>query len=287
MQVVGKHINIACPSCGTEKTVNIPLSLFTEKKFGHVKIQVPQGAVCPDHVFVVLLDLEARILGYQTVDLSISSAAESFPKEEDHLQKEKALGLLKFIKALGFRCFAGLIHAKLFDYQPYIIKKDNFEMNTDEINKFLDDIVPDVYKNHKLVEKIEYDDDVYPVATYFYALVKNQNTTNFLMNLHKHIIQLPWQTGVDLEKNFIVAALKNEDPSEQVKFVSFYISKFLEDVEKTKIIVEPEKKISSKDIVKKLKEIAITSNVTREYVSCIKEFIHRRISPEIAKKIRD
>jgi hypothetical protein len=287
MQVASKQVKIACPSCGVEKVVNVPLSLFAEKKFGHVKIQVPQGAVCPDHVFVVLLDMEARILGYQTVDLSVSSTSESTHKDQDRFEKDDNLGLMKFIKMFGFRCFAGLIHSKLFDYQAYIIKKNDFQMEMDSINKFLDDIVPDVYKNHIFVDKIEYDEDIYPVATYFYALVKNQNTTDFLMNLQKHVIQMPWQTGVELEKNFIASALTNKDPIEQTKFVSFYISKFLEDVEKTKIIVEPVKKISRKDIVKKLKEIAITSTVTREYVSFIKEFIHKRISPELSIKIRN
>ncbi|MFX0003771.1 MAG: hypothetical protein ACFE9C_01930 [Candidatus Hodarchaeota archaeon] len=287
MQVVGKYINIACPSCGSEKIVNIPLSLFTEKKFGHVKIQVPQGAVCPDHVFVVLLDLEARILGYQTVDLSVSSADESTPKDQNHVEKDESLGLMRFIRMLGYNCFAGLIHAKLFDYQPYIIKTSTTEIDMNEVNQFLDDIVPEVYKNHKFVEEIEYDDETFPTATYFYALVKNQKTRDFLMNPHKQIIQIPWQTGLELEKTIIANTLNNKNPNEHLKFVSFYISKFLEDVDKTKKIIDPVKKISNKDIVKKLKEIAITSTISKEYVSSIKEFIHRRISPDLASKIRD
>ncbi len=287
MQVQCRYINIACPSCGSEKTITIPETLFTEKKFGHVKIQVPQGAVCPDHVFVVLLDIKGRILGYQTVDLSISSVDATKPKEQARLEGDKALGLMKFIEMLGFRCFAGLIHAKLFNYQPYVIIKKDSEMNMDEVNNFLDDIVPEMYKNNRVLKHIEYNDYVFPTATYFYALVKNQRKKAFLMNFQKHIIQMPWQTGLDLEKGFIATALKNENPNEQIKYLAFYISKFLEDVDKTKIIIKPAKKISKKDLVKKLKEIALTSTITKEYVSCIKEFVHRRVSPEIAKKIQD
>jgi len=286
MQVQCKYINIACPICGLEKIVNIPETLFTEKKFGHVKIQVPQGAVCQDHVFIVLLDTKGTILGYQTVDLSVSSTIESTPKKPVPLEEDETLGLMKFIKILGFRCFAGLIHAKLFDYQPYIIIKENLEMNIIEINNILDEIVPDVYKNKIVLKKIEYDDGVYPHATYFYALIMNQNKTDFLMNPDKHIIQMPWKTGLDLEKNFITSALQNKDPLEQIKDLTFYISKFLEDVDQTMIIIEPVKKISKKDLVKKLKEIAITSTVTKEYVICIKEFIQRRISSELANKIQ-
>ncbi|MFX1380153.1 MAG: hypothetical protein ACFFA4_13785 [Promethearchaeota archaeon] len=287
VQVQTRYINIACPSCGSEKTVNIPETLFTEKKFGHVKIQVPQGAVCQDHVFVVLLDIKGRILGYQTVDLSVSSTTESKPKEEAHLEKTEATGLRKLIEMLGFRCLAGLIHTKIFNYQPYVIIKRDFELNVDEVNNFLDDIVPEMYKNKRVLKHIEYNDYVFPTATYFYALVKNQRKRAFLINLDKHIIQMPWQTGLDLEKGFITSALKNEDHIEQIKYLSFYISKFLEDVDKTKIIIESVRKISKKDVVKKLKEIAITSTVTKEYISSIKEFLHRRGSPEIAQKIND
>ncbi|MFW9818119.1 MAG: hypothetical protein ACFFE5_00800 [Candidatus Thorarchaeota archaeon] len=287
MQVQSRYISIACPSCGSEKTITVPETLFTDKKFGHVKIQVPKGAVCQEHVFVVLLDIKGRILGYQTVDLSVSTQDAVISKEEAQPESDESLGLIKFIKLLGFRCLAGLIHSKVFNYQPYIIIQKDVQMDMAEVNFFLDDIVPEIYRNHKVLKNIEYNDYVFPTATYFYALVKNQRKAAFLMNLHKHIIQMPWQTGLELEKGFITTALKNKDPIEQLKYLRFYISKFIEDADKTKIIVEPNKKISKKEIVKKLKEIAITSTVTKEYITSIKEFIHRRVSREIAAKIHD
>lgn len=287
MQVQSRYIGIACPSCGAEKTINVPETLFTEKKFGHVKIQVPKGAVCQEHVFVVLLDIKGRILGYQTVDLSVSTPSVAKSKGEAQPEVDESIGLMKFIEQLGFRCLAGLIHSKLFNYQPFVIIQKDVQMDMDEVNFFLDDIVPQMYRNHKALKHIEYNDYVFPTATYFYALVKNQRKTAFLMNLHKHIIQMPWQTGLDLEKGFITTALKNKDPMEQIKYLTFYITKFLEDVDKTKIIIEQMKKISKKDLVKKLKEIAITSTITKEYVTSIKEFIRRRVSRELAAKIND
>jgi hypothetical protein len=287
MQVLNKQINIACPICGTEKIVNIPETLFKEKKFGHVKVQVPQGAVCQDHVFIVLLDMDGRILGYQTVDLSVSSKAEPKTKDQDSIEKDESLGLMKFIRMLGFRCFAGLIHSKLFHYEPYIIMPENCQLNVDEINYFLEDVVPEKYRNKIVLKKIEYDDDVFPHANYFYDLVKNKRKTEFLINPDKHIIQMPWQTGLELEKNLIASAIQNEKHLEQIKFLSFYLTKFIEDTNKAMIIIEPLKKISKRELVKKLKDIAITSTVTKDYVTSIKEFIHRQISPEIAKKIKN
>ena len=94
-----KPIELSCPSCGAEKTVNIPESLFYDKKFGHIKVQVPQGAVCQDHVFVVFFDVKARIIGYEAIDLSISTTIEE-PKEA--IIDESTMTLVNLIKSLGF-----------------------------------------------------------------------------------------------------------------------------------------------------------------------------------------
>jgi len=282
MQVQYKSIHVTCPRCGAEKSVPVPITLFSEKKLGHVKIQVPKGAVCQDHVFIVFLDVQGRIIGYETVDLSILSLADIKTRKDG-----KTISLKEFIDIMGFQCFAGLIHAKLFNYPLYIIVKNEFKVNLDVINNVLDDLMPEMYKNTRSLKTFKYDEDIYPLVTYFYALVKNMRKTAFLMNNRKHIVQMPWKTGLVLEQSIINSALSKDDKNEQLKFIAFYISKFLEDVEKTLIIVKSVKKMSKKDLVKKLKEIAITSTVSKNYISFIKEFVHRRISPELAKKIQD
>lgn len=282
MQVQYKSIHVTCPRCGAEKSVPVPITLFSEKKLGHVKIQVPKGAVCQDHVFIVFLDVQGRIIGYETVDLSILSLADIKTRKDG-----KTISLKEFIDIMGFQCFAGLIHAKLFNYPLYIIVKNEFKVNLDVINNVLDDLMPEMYKNTRSLKTFKYDEDIYPLVTYFYALVKNMRKTAFLMNNRKHIVQMPWKTGLVLEQSIINSALSKDDKNEQLKFIAFYISKFLEDVEKTLIIVKSVKKMSKKDLVKKLKEIAITSTVSKNYISFIKEFVHRRISPELAKKIHD
>ena len=107
------------------------------------------------------------------------------------------------------------------------------------------------------------------------------------MNPHKHIIQMPWKTGLDLEKNIINSAINKEEGNERLRFLTFFISKFLHDVDNTLLILENTKKISKKNLINKLKGISITTTITKDRVSCIKEFINRRISPQIAKKIQD
>lgn len=285
MQAHQYAIDVACPRCGVEKTIHVPETLFAEKKFGHIKIQVPKGVVCQDHVFIVFLDVKGRIIGYETVDLLIKSAHETKLSEE--LVEDKTTKLERFIDDIGFNCFAGLIHSKLFNYPLYLIKNEESKVNLDIINNNLDEIMPETYKNRRSLKVIDFNKEIYPNATYFYALVKNKRRTAFLMNTRKLIVQMPWNTGIELEQGIINSALKKEDQNEQLKFLTFFITKFLEDVDKTISILETTKKISKKDLVKILKEKSPLSTVTRNRVNFIKEFIHTRKSPQIAKKIQD
>jgi hypothetical protein len=287
MQVQQYAINIACPRCGIEKTVHVPNKLLSEKKFGHIKIQVPKGAVCQDHVFVVFLDVKGRIIGYESVDLSIQSMSETKLSEKIDIADDKTISLEKFIDSIGFNCFAGLIHSKLFNYPLYLIMNRDFKVNLDVINNVLDEMMPETYRNRRNLQVIDFNGTTYPAATYFYALVKNQKRTAFLMNPRKLIVQMPWKTGIELEKSIINSALKKEGHIDQVKFITFFINKFLEDVDKTIAILETTKKKSKKDLVRILKEKSPLSTITKNRVSSIKEFIHRRKSPEIAKKIQD
>jgi hypothetical protein len=280
-----RPLELSCPSCGSVKTVNIPESLFLDKKFGHIKVQVPQGAVCQDHTFVVFLDINGRIIGYEAIDLSISSTIEE-PKEESIDESISTMSLIDFIKSIGFNCVAGLIHAKLFNYPSYLIMNNGAKVDLDEINNLLDGILPEMYQNSRSLKIIEFDDEIFPMATYFYSLVQKQRKNAFLLNPRKHIIQMPWELDLELEKSIIHSALEKENHIEQLKFLAYYIAKFIEDVEVTLSLLEGVKKISKKELTKQLKAKLITSTINKNRVDVIKDFIKYRISATIAKKIQ-
>ena len=280
-----KPLELSCPSCGAVKTVNIPESLFYDKKFGHIKIKVPQGAVCQDHVFVVFLDVKGRIIGYEAIDLSISPTIEE-PKEEIIDDSIKTMTLINLIKTLGFNCVAGLLHARLFNYPSYLIMNNGAKLNLDEINNVLDGLIPEMYKNSRSLKTIEFDGETFPMATYFYSWVQRQRKNAFLMNPHRHVIQMPWELDLELEKSIINSALEKENQNEQLKFLAYYIAKFIEDVEFTISILEGVKKISKKELIKQLKAKLLTSTITKNRVNEIKDFINQRISATIAVKIQ-
>jgi hypothetical protein len=91
---------------------------------------------------------------------------------------------------------------------------------------------------------------------------------------------------IDFEKSILNNALGKTDKSEQLKYLAQYINQFISDVEFTQNILENVKKISEKDLIKKLKEKLIVSTINKSRILSIKEFITRRISKEVGSKIK-
>ncbi|MFX1366130.1 MAG: hypothetical protein ACFFCE_18465 [Promethearchaeota archaeon] len=286
MQVQYKLVKVVCPRCGVEKEISVPQSIFEEKKIGHIKIRVPKGAACKDHIFIVYLNNQGTILGYESIDLTISSLTKLELREENYVDNGKAVSLRDFIEMIGFQCLAGLIHAKLFNYPSLIIQEKESEVNLELINHFLDDIMPEKYKDTEFLKTIDYSKDKDYSTEYFYVLVNNQRKPAFLINLRKHIVQKPWKTSLELEYSFINSVLYKNDKQDNLYTLEFCISKFLKDVDDIILFLKSIKRISKRNLNKKLQEIKDDSLIVKNYINFIIEFIQQRITPEIAKKIQ-
>ena len=277
-----KGFRVACPKCGTEKQINVPESLFFQKKFGTVKIKVPQGAVCKDHHFIVFISTKGQIVGYDVIDTSVSS------NQDANLSKEIIdLTLDELIDAFGFDCVAGLIHAKLFDYSSFVVRSDEFKVNIEQLDEMFDRLIPLQYRNNNAIKDVVFDTYVFTNEDYFYTAFKNNNTNAFLINNRKHIIHKPWETACEFEKSILDNALGRNDKGEQLKYLAQYIVQFIKDVEFTKTLLENSKSISEKDLIKQLKEKLIVSTINKKRVSFIKEFIKQRFSNELSAKIKN
>ena len=68
-----RELEISCPTCGSVKNIKIPKELFTQKKSGCIKVQVPFGAVCSTHQFVVFFDQNGLIRGYEKLDIIMTT----------------------------------------------------------------------------------------------------------------------------------------------------------------------------------------------------------------------
>ncbi len=277
-----KILKPACPKCGVTKNIPILASIFAQKTFGFIKIQVPQGGCCEDHQFIVIADNEAKIIGYEAIDLSVT-------KEEEQLaemESEVKFPLKYLINKLGFNSVAGLIHAKLFKYDSFIIRSDEADISMEDLNEYFDMMIPEPYKNSIKIDTIYFDAQIFPNPGYFYSLVANQRTKAFLFNPRKRIIQMPWYTSIAYETHIINYALKRTDPKEQTKIISDSIGRFISDSEFAKTILDGVKKISEKEFIKTLDEKLALTTINKYRMALINEFLRRQVSVDLLKKIK-
>jgi hypothetical protein len=276
-----KKFEVSCPRCGVKRIISVPESLFFNKKFGTVKIKVPQGAVCKEHNFIVFISTKGNIVGYDIIDASVSL------DQKDKLPIDLiSLTLDELIDAFGFDCVAGFIHAKLFDYNSRIIRNEESSLNIEQLNQLFDSLIPVKYRNSNVIIDEEFDSIVFPNLNYYYAMMKKQHTNAFLINNRKLVIQVPWQSHIDFEKSILSNALGKKDKTEQLKYLALYINQFISDIEFTMSLLENAQVITEKELIKKLKEKLIVSTINRNRIVLIKEFISRRISNDLGKKIK-
>ena len=277
-----KQFDVACPKCGIGKEISVPESLFVQKKFGTVKIKIPQGVVCKDHNFIVFIATKGQIIGYDIIDASVS-----LDHEENLPGDLTDLTLDEIIEAFGFNCVAGFIHAKLFDYPSFVIRNGDFTLDIEQLNEMFDSLIPPKYRNSNAIKDKEFDSYVFPNPNYFYTAVKRENAEAFLINNRKLVIQVPWSVQIDFEKSILSNAIGKTDKNEQIQYLAQYINQFISDAEYTQNLLENLKNISEKELTKKLKEKLIVSTINKNRILLIKEFINRRISKEIGSKIKN
>ena len=276
-----KRFMVSCPRCGVGREISVPESLFFDKKFGTVKIKIPQGAVCKEHNFIVFISTKGNIIGYDIIDASVSL------DQKDKLPIDLiSLTLEELIDAFGFNCVAGFLHAKLFDYSSRIIRNEEFSLDIEQLNELFDRLIPVKYRNANVISDEEFDSYVFPNPNYYYTMIKNKHTNAFLINNRKLVIQVPWHAHIDFEKTILSNALGKTDKNEQLKYLALYINQFISDIEFTKSLLENAKAISEKELIKKLKEKLIVSTINRNRIVLIKEFISRRISQDLSEKIK-
>jgi len=287
-----KRIDLACPKCGSEKTVKVPLELFNGGGFGIIKIQVPIGGVCETHNFMVLLNKEGAILGYETFDMMASKASEAkeiaeSPKDlKLQEQKEPPKSILQsYVNTYGFNCIVGYLHSKLFDYPAYLICRDEIDISLDDMEKDFNALIPQEYRNSHVMEIITYDPEIYPRPGYFFALAKNKYNDAFIINPNWHVIHVPWKININYEKVMLKNALEWNEPQNHFRKLSEFIERFIADIKTTVSFLEKVKKVKEKDLINILNKENPLSTFNKSRLRLIREFISKRITPEIAAKI--
>ncbi len=275
MSLEYKSLAITCPVCGENRSINIPERVFEQKQFGTIKIQVPVGAVCSEHQFIVFADPKANIIGYEKIDLYMATT--------ETTEKEKAgiLTLRVLINMFGVHGMFSIIHAKTFNYPIVIIMdKDSvlYSLDLELLNLIGERLLPEAYKGGEKITFIEEVD---------YSKVKIKDKNTLIIDSHQHILQTPWDDKLKFEENMIKKALEISDEEDQLNLMQQTIAKFIEEAEHAKLILEKTREIFEDDLIERISNDLMNPKISNYRLQLIKRFIGRRYDPKLAKKIRN
>jgi len=268
-----KEIEVTCPTCGETKRINIPESLFSQKKFGTIKIQVPVNAICPKHQFIVFLDTKGVVRGYEKIDIAIAVTPVETEKE--------AVGILtlrKLIQLFGTYGVLSLMHAKIFNYSSYIIKDADFGPTEELLNLIGNRILPEKYRGHNSIYLLEESD---------YGNIKLKEKNALLIDcLTQNILQTPWKEKLKFEEEIVKRALEIINEEEQLRLLQQRIAIFIKEAEHAKDILENVNDIYEEDLIEQVSREVLMPRMNQYRLTLIKEFIKHNFSQKLVSRIK-
>lgn len=267
-----KVLEITCPTCGEIKNINVPESLFAQKKFGTIKIQVPVNAVCPEHQFIVFVDTKGIVRGYEKIDIQMATISPETPAED-----RGRINLRSLIQIFGIYGIFSLIHAKIFNYPSYIIKDKTFELSEELLNTIGDMILPENLRGSKTIYVLEELD---------ISKIKIKDKDALVMNTQQHILQTPWDVKLKFEEGIVKRALEIIDEDEQIKLLQQDIIRLVNEANHAAFIIQEVNEIYEDDLVNQLAKGLNIKKINNYRFNLIKEFIRRNISKSLVSKIK-
>lgn len=268
-----KVLEISCPTCGEIKNINVPESIFSQKKFGTIKIQVPLKVVCPEHQFIVFVDTKGIIRGYEKIDIHISSLTREIEKETG-----TGLTLRKLIQVFGIYGIFSLLHAKIFNYPTYILTGKEFEFDEDTLNSIGDVILPESYGGSKTIHLLENTD---------IRQTKIKDKDVLIMDTEQHIFQTPWNTKLKFEERILKRALDIIDEQEQLNLLQQDIARLINEANFIISVLNKGSEYYEDDLINQLSRDFKMKKINNYRLNLIKEFIRRNVSKKLVLKIKN
>lgn len=272
MQANHKLIKVVCPVCGITKDLNIPENVFTQKKFGSIKIQIPQMAVCPEHQFIVFVDNKGKIRGYERIDLQMETSSEVTEREEGRIT------LRNLLKMYGTYGVFSLMHAKIFNFPSYVLIKNESEDLTEDINKIGDSLIPIQYQDTPRINFVL-------VSKQVKSKLKNKDA--LIIDENRNILNTPWIEKLKFEEQLIKKTLEIIEEDEQVLLIQQGIAKLIEEAEFTRKLLEDASEIYEDELSERISRELMITKPSLYRISLIKQFIKQRFSEKLASKIKN
>lgn len=271
-----KSLEVTCPVCQAKKNISIPEAILSQKKFGTVKIQVPAGAVCGEHQFLVFVDTKGIIRGYEKIDIHLAAAT---VKPEEVTEDLQQMTLKRIMQIFGSYGLYNLIHAKIFNYPSYIKSKGELDKLEDVLNDLGDQLLPTKYKETSRLNFLN--------EAEFSKFKPKDHKDALVLDESMNILQTPWDEKLKFEDEVVNKAMEIIDEREQVIILRQEIAKLIREAEKTIEILLGVKEIYEDDLIDKLASELMISKINNYRLGLIKQFIRQRHNPKLPSKIKN
>lgn len=272
-----KEINVKCPMCSSEKIIKLPQTLFQQKKFGNIKVQVSKGLVCDKHPFILFLDNNAIVKGYEKIDFQFD-----MPIEEEEVEITEEI-ITKFsindiLKKWGTYILYNLLHGYIFNYPIYILIRKEIPDLTDSINELFPKFIPTQLNKTGNISSIEFKT---------YDAIELTEDKSLLIDPSGIVIQSPWRNKLKFEEEIVKKALDIIDVQGQNIIIKKEIEKFLIQANKIVDLLKQVKNIYDVDLIAKLSDELMQPKISNDHLTALREYIARKYDPKIVKKIKN
>ncbi|MHA1793136.1 MAG: hypothetical protein ACTSVI_10865 [Promethearchaeota archaeon] len=281
MTVEVKQVLVRCPICKKEAKIDIPVFLMNESQDGVLKVQIPQGACCDEHSFMVYIDKKFTVRGYQNADIEFRLGSSSRSAEPPTGEKEEKSGLKNFtmndiIETLGVDIAAVVIRTVLIN-RP-ILFLDTFDLynRVDKTIAYLREIESDeILITVRKVKREELRD----------KKIRKLNAL-IAVPLYKAIMRSPFPGDMKtrFEINLLRETLKIPDRGGQIIYLRRELIKISKIIEELAKVLKSSDKIYEEDLPDIIND-KFNYRLELKYVDIIKDVIKYKYNSKLSSKI--
>ena len=270
MQESSMKIEMKCPFCKMSNYINIPESILSQKKSGSIKINIPKGAICPEHNFVAYITPEGKVVGLEKIDIEMSNKAE---ESSEDLEK---ITLRTLVQDYGIDGLKNMMHAKIFGYRCYILKDYKDISASMEINEFFNNMMPETFRNLSIDFIIKNE----------YERMKTKYQDSLFIDPKINNIEIPWDDKIKYEEYMVNKALDILNEGEQLVLFQHEIKKLFDEANYIVNLVEDSDSITESQIAKELSKYFLKPKIKSNYLKLLLKLVNQRHGQYIISKIK-
>jgi hypothetical protein len=280
MLVETRAVTVSCPVCKKELEIELPTFLVKEAQDNILKVQIPQDKCCPLHSFMVFIDKNYKVRGYQHADLEFNlKASKSTTSLPPGIADNEILSfdVHELISTVGIDIAAMILRAILINKPVLFLNTFDLNDRASKAIKFLHDMESDdlVITTDTIDQKKLNDKGIEKSNPFVYAI------------LYRAILRSPFseKTRTALETMLLKETADIPDRQGQVAFLRHELVKISRIVNELASKLKAMPQIYEEDLPDFLQK-SWNYKVNGKQVAGIKEIIAARHGEKVAGKIK-